>query len=122
MLAKLWPLGLAIVMVALPLLGPSIDHHFAERQPYHAHVIADAWHQHDYQDMHAHLIDGVSKGDLVLYSFEVSPAGPVIALLADSELERRMMPDADSALGVPALPKAILRSASVSPPQRPPRG
>ena len=115
-------MGLAVLMVALPLLGPSIDHHFAERQPYHAHLAADAWHEHNYQSLHRHLNDGVSEGDPVLYSFEVSSAGPVIALLSDSELERRLMPDADSELGVPALPKSVLRSASVPPPQRPPRG
>ena len=117
----MWPVGLAVLIVALPLLGPSIDHHFAERQPYHAHLADYAWHEHTYQDLHAHLNHGAAQADLVLYSFEISSAGPAVALFVDSELQRRLMPESDSALTVPALPESVLRSASVPPPQRPPR-
>ena len=87
-------MGLAVLMVALPLLGPSIDHHFAERQPYHAHLADYAWHEHTYQELaRAPEPVGLPKADLVLYSFEISSAGPAVALFVDSELQRRLMPE-----------------------------
>ena len=53
-LVRVWPVGLAVVMAVLPFLGPVIDHHFAERQPYHAHFGTDAGHEHYYASLHAH--------------------------------------------------------------------
>ena len=128
-LVRIWPVGLAVVMVVLPFLGPVVDHHFAERQPYHAHFGADAGHDHDYASLHLHGADQTAgslpptgSGDgIALYSLDVFSAGPSMAMLADSELESRLTPDPDAVLTLRAPEFAALRSASVSPLERPPR-
>ena len=136
-LVRVWPVGLAVVMAVLPFLGPVIDHHFAERQPYHAHFGTDTRHEHYYASLHAHqsllgtgpgveqaaenLPPTGSGGGIALYSFEVSSAGPSVAMLTDSELEGRLTPDPDAVLTLRAPASSVLRSASVSPLERPPR-
>ena len=121
MLVRVWPVGLAVVMVVLPFLGPVIDHHFAERQPYHAHFGADSGHDHDYTSLHVHGGDQSAESGIALYSFEVFSAGPSMAMLADAELESRLAPDPDAVLALRAPVFSALRSASVSPLERPPR-
>ena len=120
-LVRIWPVGLAVVMVILPFLGPIIDHHFAERQPYHAHLGADAGHDHDYTSLHAHQDDQTVEGGIALYSFEVFPAGSSAAMLTDSELESRLAPDPDAAWTLRPPGSSALKSAPVSPLERPPR-
>ena len=120
-LVSVWPVGLAVLMAALPFLGPVIDHHFAERQPYHAHFGADERHDHDYASLHLHGGAQTADGGIALYSFEVSSAGPSVAMLTDSELEGRLTPDPDAVLTLRAPAFSALRSASVSPLERPPR-
>ncbi len=119
----MWPVGLAVVMAVLPFLGPVVDHHFAERQPYHAHFGTDVGHEHYYASLHAHqsLPPTGSGGGIALYSFEVFSAGPSVAMLTDSELESRLTPDPDAVLTLRAPAPSVLRSASVSPLERPPR-
>ena len=122
-------MGLAVLMAVLPFLGPIVDHHFAERQPYHAHLGADVGHEHDYASMHAHLVDETAEslpptgsgGEIALYSFEIFSGGPSVAMLADLELESRLTPDPDAVLTLRAPASSVLRSASVSPLERPPR-
>ncbi len=49
--------GLALLALSLTSLGPVLDHHFAERQPSHAHIYLGAQlpdHQHPFQMAHAH--------------------------------------------------------------------
>ena len=128
-LVRVWPVGLAVLMVALPFLGPVIDHHFAERQAYHAHFGADSGHDHGYASLHLHGGDQTAEslprtgsgGGIALYSFEVFSAGPSMAMLADSELESRLTPDPDAVLTLRAPVSSVLRSESVSPLERPPR-
>ena len=128
-LVRVWPVGLAVVMAVLPFLGPVIDHHFAERQPYHAHFGTDAGHEHYYASLHAHQslpwtgsgVEQAADSGIALYSFEVFSAGPSVAMLTDSELESRLTPDPDAVLTLRAPASSVLRSASVSPLERPPR-
>ena len=128
-LVRVWPVGLAVVMAVLPFLGPVIDHHFAERQPYHAHFGTDAGHEHYYASLHAHQgllgtgsgVEQAADSGIALYSFEVFSAGPSVAMLTDSELEGRLTPDPDAVLTLRAPASSVLRSASVSPLERPPR-
>ena len=117
----MWPVGLALVMAVLPFLGPVIDHHFAERQPYHAHLGADSGHEHYYANLHLHGGDQTAGGGIALYSFEVFSAAPSMAMLADLELESRLSPDPDAVLNLRPSEFSALRSASVSPLERPPR-
>ena len=89
--------------------------------PTTAHFGADAGHDHDYASLHSHQPDQTPVGGIALYSFEVSSAGPSIAMLTDAELESRLTPDPDAVLTLRAPEFAALRSASVSPLERPPR-
>ena len=52
--------SVAFLALALPSIGPLLDHHFAERQPDHAHVfrgerVVD--HEHPYGLVHTHHSD-----------------------------------------------------------------
>ena len=120
-LVRVWPVSLAVVMVALPFLGPVIDHHFAERQPYHAHFGIDVGHEHDYVSLHTHQADQAAEGGIALHSFEAFSAGPSMVMLADSELESRLTPDPDAVLALRTPASPALKSAPVSPLERPPR-
>ena len=125
-LIRIWPLLLVAVMVALPAFGPLLDHHFAERQPYHAHVGADSSHKHDYRAAHAHPNDPANPATgandaLALYSFEVSSPVASVAILANSDLDALLNPDANSAPAIRAATDAALASALVPVPKPPPR-
>ncbi len=119
-LAKIWPLLLAAVMTLTPLAGPMLDHHFAERQPYHAHLGADANHRHDYRSAHDHAGERSGEGGVSLYSIAAASAAPAAALIADSELARRLAPG-DSTLAIRARPQIAPASALTPPQWRPPR-
>ena len=130
-LIRVWPLALVVLMVALPAAGPLLDHHFAERQPYHAHVGADSSHRHDYRAAHIHPVDPATGESsdapspgaaLVLYSFEVSSPMASIAILANSNLNDHLTTTAaDSPLAIRAATEAAFVSALVPVPRRPPR-
>ena len=49
-LIAIMPVFLAVALAAPPGFGPFLDHHFAERQPYHAHLGAGGGggHTHEY--------------------------------------------------------------------------
>ena len=77
--------GSAVTLVwvfAWSLLGPSFDHHFAERQMGHSHIYLaqrDADHRHPYLDIHPHsnpdreqttsggFFEGVPAGEGIIY-------------------------------------------------------
>lgn len=129
-LIRVWPLLLIVVMVALPAAGPLLDHHFAERQPYHAHVGADSSHRHDYRAAHVHPADPATGESssvpspgaaLALYSFEVSSPMASVAILANSNLDEHLAAIADSPLAIRAATGAAFASALVPVPKRPPR-
>ena len=113
--------ALAALVVFLPSLGPMYDHHFAERQPYHAHVGAPVDHEHGYRHIHAHDPERSPDWTPALYDLDTSPALLTIILSSDSELSGGFMPDTDSALRILGLEPDALRSAYLSPPDRPPR-
>ena len=118
-------------MVALPAAGPLLDHHFAERQPYHAHVGADSSHRHDYRAAHIHPVDPATGESsdapspgaaLILYSLDVSSPMASIAILANSNLNDHLTTTAaDSPLAIRAATEAAFVSALVPVPKRPPR-
>ena len=58
-------IGLALVGALLPVYGPSVDHHFYERLPGHAHVYGTAAvdeHVHPYQTPHTHRYGDLGGG------------------------------------------------------------
>ena len=120
-LARFWMVALAALVVGLPALGPLFDHHFAERLPYHAHVGAANDHEHGYRHLHSHDAERSPDWNPALYKLDTSPTALTIVLSTDSELGGWFMPDNDSALRIPGPEFNPLKSAYVSPPDRPPR-
>ncbi len=113
--------ALAALVVALPSLGPLFDHHFAERQPYHAHVGAPVDHEHGYRHIHAHDAERSPDWSPALYDLDTSPTVLTIILSPASESGGGFMPDTGSALRILGLEPDAPRSAYISPPDRPPR-
>ena len=67
----------ALTALFLPLLGPLMDHHFAERQPGHTHIYLDGpahEHLHSYETYDHHLISTAGGND------EAEQAGTVVIL------------------------------------------
>lgn len=112
--------ALAALVVALPSLGPLFDHHFAERMPYHAHVGVPNDHEHGYRHLHSHDAERSPDWIPALYKLDTSPTVLTIVLSSDSELGG-FIPDTDSALRIPGPEFNALKSAYISPPDRPPR-
>jgi hypothetical protein len=54
----------------LPIYGPAVDHHFAERIPGHAHVYLGEVlpdHTHPYEAEHDHAHTDTAKGDGIVF-------------------------------------------------------
>ena len=113
--------ALAALVVFLPSLGPLYDHHFAERMPYHSHVGAPTEHEHGYRNLHSHDPERSPDWAPALYELDISPTVLTIVLSSDSELGGGFIPDADSVLRIPGPESHALKSAYLSPPDRPPR-
>jgi hypothetical protein len=118
---------LLLVALALPSLGPLIDHHFAER--YHGHVHLTPLvlrHTHSYAQFHLHGYDrsesdgAVGKG-ISLLDYEGGPAAATIVLSDDSALRSILLLEPTSLFLLPLHPQARLKSSYVAPPDKPPQ-
>lgn len=72
---------MALTALFLPLLGPFMDHHFAERQPLHTHIYPDGsayGHLHSYETYNHHLLTSEDGYD------EQEQIGAVV-ILTDSQ-------------------------------------
>ncbi len=115
-------------MVALPSLGPMVDHHFAERQPYHAHLGADTGHVHGYRAFHEHLPVGSganapmgNEGSVALPNLEVASSAAPAAMPAETDTIRALMDAADGVFAIEGAADSVLGSVYCTPPLRPPR-
>ena len=113
--------ALASLVVLLPSLGPLFDHHFAERIPYHAHFGVANDHEHGYRHLHSHDAERSPDWSPALYKLDTSPVTLTVVLSSDSKLGGGLMSDTGSALRIPGPEFNALKSAYVSPPDRPPR-
>ena len=71
----------ALAALFLPLFGPLLDHHFAERQPAHAHIYlegTDLEHLHSYETNNHYQLHARSN----VYDDDRAPAG--ILFLSDT--------------------------------------
>jgi hypothetical protein len=135
------PFALAAGALLLVFLGPSLDHHFAERQFGHGHVYLNSGapgHVHFYEDPHGHSHGSVADGHLhllpedgagargsneIVYLTSNDGTGTAFAglsgPLADQEFGFKE-PGNDSMLGIFS-DEAVHVGAFVPPPKRPPR-
>ena len=122
-LIAIMPVFLAVALVALPSFGPSLDHHFAERQPYHAHLGAGGGgHEHEYRREHSHA-RADSTGSQSADGDEAMP-NPEIASSAMAAVRAEpvsMTPTADSAPAMARGGDSVPKSIHPAPPLRPPR-
>ena len=146
-LAALALLGVALFAMALPIVGPLDDHHFAERTHTHQHIYLDgrpAAHRHIYErpghHRHRHLAPGAlagnagapagaGVGDGAAHTVFLTSATAGLLLSALSapchtapEALRPPAPRAGNAslLGRFASPFRRLEGVCVTPPHRPP--
>ena len=132
--------ALSLVVLFLPVLGPQLDHHFAERRPDHGHLFlgpAAPEHDHFFQDRtaHTHTHNGASDADGEAAQRPQSPQGIVymasgvgmgqgpVDLTTRGVQQSLVSPGYDDDPFAPSLARslAIPASATVSPPWRPPR-
>jgi hypothetical protein len=128
-----------VFLLFLPFIGPQLDHHFAERRPDHVHVylgdvLPDHTHSFEGRHVHYHLPSGQSmnSGD----PSERGPAQGIVYLTSDEglgqgsvDLTSRLIQQLPLFPGPDDVPRlfdigrgdAILSSAFVAPPKKPPR-
>ena len=125
--------SLALLMVAalaLSVLGPMLDHHFAERHPGHLHLgSAGPNHSHSYQDNHSHsgswMYGPVEKGspsDGVVSVMPNDGAGHVATDIAAPLLVRPLRLGGDGgSVRQPFSANGALTGVVAPPSKRPPR-
>ena len=105
--------------VVLPALGPLMDHHYAERQPGHAHLRPAGEHDHGYDSLHIHTHGGVG-GLTALYNDDSAPAITVV-MNDDMALMLALQLEPTSHFWLPIQTQTHLRGRSNAPPKQPPR-
>ena len=137
-----WPVSAILVLWALfsPVLGPMMDHHFAERQHNHAHIYfgtPDIDHLHPYVDHHDHRIirwandeqwgDAQAGTDVSIDVVFLAPLDGMgqnsLALLTPAMSSMNTFPDqGNSNLFLEWRERYVpLQEAHVPPPKKPPR-
>ena len=123
-LIAILPVFLAVALIAPPSFGPFLDHHFAERQPYHAHLGAGGGHEHDYRREHSHARadspdSRTADGDEAMPNPEI--ASSAMAAVRSEQVTMTPTAAADSALAAARGGDSIPKSVHPAPPLRPPR-
>lgn len=117
-------IAMVVIGLALPSVGPLLDHHFAERQPTHQHAtLVPSVHIHNYEQTHVHY-NGVdtSSGDVIaLVNYDGTLANAVFAALKEASLESFLLFEPTSLFNIPPHPDALARLNYVAPPDKPPQ-
>ena len=128
-LIAIMPVFLAVALVAPPAFGPFLDHHFAERQPYHAHLGAGGGgHAHEYAREHFHArADSPNPdaargadGDEAMPNSEIA-SSVAAAVRAEAGAMTATAAPLDSAPAVARGGDSFPKSIYPIPPLRPPR-
>ena len=128
-----------VLLLFLPFIGPQVDHHFAERRPDHVHVylgdvLPDHSHAFEGRHVHYHPTPGqpIDSGD----PSQGGPAQGIVYLTSDEglgqgtvDLTPRLIQQSPLFPGPDDAPRlfdagrgdAILSSAFIAPPRKPPR-
>ena len=124
-LAVYFPTVLLLLGLALPTVGPLVDHHFADRQPGHNHLFAVSSHLHAIDSLHDHLYGG-TEGSTgysetpTLYNYESGLAASADTLRGATDLLSAAQYEPTSVFMLPAPFVATLIGQSVPPSARPP--
>ena len=132
--------AVSLAVLFLPVLGPQLDHHFAERRPDHDHLFLGAAvpeHTHSFEGLHAHYHPipgpGTANGG---GSHQGTPAQRIVYLTSDQGFGQGPLDLASRVVQQsPVFPahsanfrasgmvrnNVIPSSAFVGPPRKPPR-
>ncbi len=121
LLLLVWPIAIAALLVLLPSIGPLMDHHFAERQPYHGHFRTDEGHEHTYRVLHSHAAHQNADGNPALSDFGTTLAGFTVVALAESNAAEGLFTEPDSVLTLPGPAYSAIRPIYTSLLERPPQ-
>ena len=128
-LIAILPTFLALALVELPAFGPFLDHHFAERQPYHAHLGAGGGgHAHEFAREHFHTrADSPSAdagrgadGDEAMPNSEIAPSVAAAVRAGTGAMTPMAAAAADSAPAVARGGDSFPKSIYPMPPLRTP--
>lgn len=124
------PSLLLLISLALPSIGPLIDHHFAERQPGHKHLASLSYHTHaaDGRHFHPSTLEGPGSSDpidggqpVMVYNFDSGPAVSVLAFNDDLAVRSIIDYEPASIVTFPPRAKVSMTGRSTAPPDQPPR-
>ena len=112
-------------LLVLSALGPLVDHHYAERDPAHAHLGAGIAHVHDYATPYAHdharqAAPDAPSGDAPLLSRDAAPLAITTVVTDRDSVTAALQFEPTSLFDLPLPPAARPRSESTPPPDRPP--
>jgi hypothetical protein len=120
-LANIWVLVL-VMALALPSIGPLIDHHFAERNPTHHHVSVAQDHAHAYGSSHAHVATESAPDDATaLYNHDSGLATVAPLMIDDAALRVSQGFEASSIFDIPLIARVSRADHIIAPPDRPPQ-
>lgn len=115
---------LLLVALALPSVGPLVDHHFAELQPSHGHLGPPQHHTHSYQHAHGHTPNGgadTGGQPTVLLNYESGTAPTVVVVINDMAMQSSTLFEPTSLFLLPAPAQSQPKDNYRAPPKRPPR-
>ena len=115
---------LLLVGLALPSVGPLVDHHFAERHPDHRHLGVAGYHAHGLQHLHVRIpVEGTDSSgqSAALLNYESGPAATVVAVSDDKALQFFLLFEPASLFVLPLPPLAQPKYNYTVPPKKPPQ-
>jgi hypothetical protein len=124
-LAIYLPSILLLLGLALPFAGPLLDHHFADRQPGHKHLLSVAGHLHAIDSPHDHLSGGTEGNagsePTTSYNYDTGFVASAETLRDATDLLSAELYEPTSVFILPPPRVVTMMGQSVSPPARPPR-
>jgi hypothetical protein len=118
------PSIILLIGLIVPTAGPLVDHHFADRQPGHNHLLLVSDHLHAVDGQHSHLLTGDSEGGAgpaTLYNYDSGLAISQDAPRDAPSLLASLQYEPTSVLILPLHPVATLTGQTISPPSKLPR-
>jgi hypothetical protein len=118
------PSIILLIGLVVPTAGPLVDHHFADRQPGHNHLLLVSDHLHAVDGQHSHLLTGDTEdgeGSVTLYNYDSGLAVGQNAPSDATSLLAVLQYGPTSVLILPSHPMAALTGQNIPPPAKPPR-
>ncbi len=120
------PSMLLVASLVLPMAGPLLDHHFAERQLGHKHLGSAIFHRHsndaDYSHYHGPGPADASGGrPITVYSYDGGPSVSALSVADQVSGISTLDFEPSSLFPLPGPPARTTMGRSTAPPHGPPR-